>query len=101
MTRKTGVAGDTSGAAKETYNFLHGVLADKRLLGEDVQAAAVDDQLESELRSLTIGLLRSLRLPNSEKIFSKCPNSLMAAKVALAFYWLLDERLLEYEREPS
>jgi hypothetical protein len=90
---------DPNAEIKNSYKFLQSLLADKKLLGQDVLNVTLEDDFDRHLKTLVRDFLMVLGLPNFERIFRKCSNTLMAAKVALAFYRLLEERLLEYERD--
>ncbi len=87
-----------SSPAATTYSFLHGLLADKKLLGLDVLRVSLPTAASTEIGDLAATLAREMRLPNPEIILDKSANSLMAAKTMLAFYRLVRERVLLYER---
>jgi large subunit ribosomal protein L7/L12 len=85
-------------AARQAYSLLHGVLSEKKLLGQNVQLAQLDPLTERNLESWTTDLLSALEVPNATQLFAMTKNRLGAAKIALAFFRQLDERLLGYER---
>jgi hypothetical protein len=86
-------------SAALSYKFLHGILADKKLLGEDVTKVAVVSANSDEIGKRAVDLARDLKLPHPESLLERAPNTLLAAKVILAFYRLLHDRLLQYERD--
>jgi hypothetical protein len=86
-------------AAAVTYAFLHSVLADKKMLGVDVTEARVTKALSAQLGEQAVTLAREMNLPNPEAVLEKSANSLMAAKIMLAYYRLIRERVLAFERD--
>ena len=74
--------------AKASYNLLHGILSDKKLLGVDAKATRMDESLETEILKMTMALLRDLNIPNERLIAERSATPLSAAKIALAFFRL-------------
>lgn len=85
--------------AKASYNLLHGILSDKKLLGVDAKATRVDEALETEILKMTVALLRDLKIPNERLIVERSATPLSAAKIALAFFRLMQDRLCAYLRD--
>jgi hypothetical protein len=84
--------------AAVTYNYLHGLLADKKLLGVNVLDSRISIATNTEIGKLATTLAEEMHLPNPKTLLAKSANALMAAKTILAFYRLIRERVLLYER---
>lgn len=85
-------------SAALTYKFLHGILSDKKLLGLDATKARIDSVVSKQLAEQAVALANELGVPNPELLLKKTPNAVLASKIILAFYRLI-ERILGYEKD--
>lgn len=84
--------------AQRFYHHLKGTLQQEKLLGENAKKTLVNPDLDLRLKTDATHLLQLMKMPNPASISEFAPTGLQCAKVALAYYRLIAERILGFKR---
>lgn len=88
--------------AHEDYHFLLYILRKNEIRGKDARKFKLwesNPELDQQIGELAASLLRAMMVPNPAHLQKLAGSGFMTAKIALAYFRLITERLLAYCRD--